>query len=396
VAADGLSFRWSEDDNGATPPGAQPGMTTKGCATIGFTAAVPAGAAGVELLFNGTRDVTCSLQVPNVPGCPRFVQEAALNVTGQGEVRLAYHDPGDPAAGGAWVRLVGPALHGEASLRASWSFSETSSGIDPSSFPLRPTGAAYAADVRHPVLHFTDVPATPALLDLKERRAGSQVFQDVEVGVAVGPGLVGSETGADLRVRFDAAVAFREVRAPDGAVLTDRVTRVAEGPFGFDRSKILLERTSEATEITVPAEILRQHGAGTYVLVESQGLQVQSVAYLLPLAWLLLLAPFPFAAVAVRQARTFERQAFGGFRRSARNLRVALVVALLYYLAVVGAALLAGGVDAMTRWPLSLAGGFLYLQLALAAAAFASLYFVARELHGMTLPREPHPVEGRP
>ncbi len=383
-------FRWSETDPGGTPPGQPPGMTSKGCATVGFGIAIPPGTARVELRFAASREVTCAVATPfgAAPGCPRFQQTVILNGTAGGDVRSDFYNETEAAAA-LQTRPVGPSFvpDGQSHLHGTWLFREGDSSLDPTGFPVRPTGAAYASTIQAPMLSFLGVAAHDAPPQILERRSGTRIFHDVEVAVPVTAEILAAGD-PDLRVAFDAAVSFSQVRAPDGTLLTDRVTRVAEGPDGFDRSKVLLERDANTTQITVPAELLRAHGPGVYVLVESQELPLASLAVLQPIAILLLLVPVPFAFVAARKARRFEAQAFGGFRRSARNLRWALLVALLYYLVVVGGAFLAGGLDDMTTFPLSAAGIFLYLQLVLAAAAFTSLYLVARELHGMTVPKE--------
>ncbi len=390
------TFRWSETDVGQTPAGQAPGMTTKGCATVAFTIDVPPGSDDVALSFSAGREVTCGLSVPPTPinpggpliGCPRFQQSITLNGTAGGAVTFDYYNVSEPAHDVKPVLGLQPLpLAGQARLHGVWLFREGDSSIDPALAPVRPNGAAYAATIASPLLQFQGIAAPPSSVTFAERRAGTALLQDVEVAVPVPSTLLESGLGPDLTVRFDPRLGFQEVRAPDGDVLVDRVTRQAVGPFGFDRSKLLLERDGNSTQITVSAELLRAHGAGTYVVVESQELHIQAVPALVPLAALLLVVPFPFAGLAAIKTRAFEKQAFGGFRRSARNLRLALLIVTLYYLAVVGAALLAGGVDDMTRLPLAASAWFLYLQLLLAAAAFGSLYLVARELHGITVPK---------
>lgn len=398
LAASGRSFRWSEDDRAdtrlpapsATPPEQPGGYVTSSCASIGFEIPIPAGTDHVHLRFNATREIVCAESQTAI--CPRFVQRLVLSGPGQGALGFDYFNFTDgPRATTAINPLPPFRPTGALNLTATWFFQEVGSSTIPEVGNLRPSGSAYASVIANPVLEFSSIPAIGVVVETTERRAGSQVFDDIFVSVPIAAPAIAEGLGTDLRIRFDPIVTFREVRAPDGAILTERVTRENDGPNGFDRSKILLERTLEYTQITVPGQVIREHGAGTYTLVETRELPLSAAPTLIPIAALLMVAPVPFAIIAARQAHVFERESFGGFRTAARNLRVALVVVLLYYFAVVGAALIGGGANEMTTLPLSVAGVFLYLQLALAALSFAALYLVARALYRITVPPSVEP-----
>lgn len=390
VDGSGTSFRWSEDDSpgsmipALTPPGQPPGYLVRSCASVSFTMPIPPSTDHVHLRFDASREIACLSTMGGV--CPRFAQRLILTSPGGAALAGEYFNFTDGAYSARPIDLPAYRPAGLLNLSASWFFQDISSSVDPSAVGIRPNGAAYASVIAQPIVEFSSIPVANAAVETQERRAGSQVFNDILVSVPVAATSVAEGLGTDLRIRLDPDVAFRELRAPDGAVLTDRVTRENDGPNGFDRSKILLERTAEFTQVTVPGQVIREHGAGTYTLVETLELPVSNVPALIPFAALLLVVPVPFAIVAARQAHIFEREAFGGFRASARNLRVALALISLYYLAVVGGALLGGGAAELTTLPLSVTGLFLYLQLALAALSFAALYLVARALYHITVP----------
>jgi hypothetical protein len=140
-------------------------------------------------------------------------------------------------------------------------------------------------------------------------------------------------------------------------------------------------------------------GPGRYTVSFTSVDAVHTYPWLLPLAVLVLLAPLPFALVAYRHVRRFEDEAFGGFRRSARNLRIALVVAFAYYLAVLVSHFAGSRLELMTAWPMPFEAVVLYVQVAIAIAAFLALFAVARELYRITVPKAlpepastPHPT----
>ncbi|MEK6985286.1 MAG: hypothetical protein AABX89_02760 [Candidatus Thermoplasmatota archaeon] len=391
----GTSFHWSEDDSpdsgipgvpsvpSLTPPGQPAGYLVRSCASVSFTMPIPPSTDHVHLRFDASREIACAST--NVL-CPRFAQRLILTSPGGAALAGDYFNFTDGAYAARPIDLPAYRPAGLLNLSASWFFQDISSSVDPSAVGIRPNGASYASAISRPVVEFSSIPVANAAVETQERRAGSQVFNDILVSVSIAAPTVAEGLGTDLRMRFDPQVVFSELRAPDGAVLTEAVTRSNDGPNGFDRSKILVERTAEFTQITVPGQLIREHGAGTYTLVETLELPLSNVPALIPFAALLLVVPVPFAIVAARQAHIFEREAFGGFRASARNLRVALALISLYYLAVVGGALLGGGAAEMTTLPLSVTGLFLYLQLALAALSFAALYLVARALYRITVP----------
>lgn len=387
-------FRFAETDGAtATAPGDPPGYNGHGCGIVALNLTVPAGTEHIHVQFLANREASIRPgSIQSVYG-PRFQQDVTVAVSDGAFVKTDYYNVSDGSHASTFVEPNPPLYPGAvSSIRVAWTFADRGTEGDASLTKLY-SGGAYAATITNASVEFSSVAIPAKTISESDRRSEAFVFHDVAVAVPVGAELL-ADQDTDLRIRLDPSVSFVEVQAPDGARITDRSTRTGAGPLGFDHSRVLLERLSGYTQITVPAPVLRAHGSGTYILIETQQTDVRAIPALVPFAVIMLLLPFPFAAIAFVNVRIFEREAFGAFRRSARNLRYALVAAVLYYLIVVGAALFGGRLALMANWPLTTEAIFLYLQVLLAGLAFVALWLVARELYGITVPKPKEEPDG--
>lgn len=379
-------FRFEERQPGTAPAGGTPypgGYLALGCGEARLDRLAPVGARSVQVRFQGDRGV----DEFNVAGTTitrpgrQFDQELRFQ-SGATDRRVSYYEP---AAGPLPLGLVAPdaflAPAGVDAFTLTWSFRDSSYFVG-QSFPDVLSGQAFSATVQDVVLRFPDLPLEHAVRDSNQRQ-GELLVETTRVTVPIA-----DATAGDLRVQVAHGLTFDSLRAPDGTRITTQTTRITEGPDGFNRTAILVESLDQGTEVTVPQEVLARFGPGTYALTFTGVDAVQTHTWFLPFVILILLAPLPFALLAYHHVRRFELEAFGGFRRSARNLRVALVVLFLYYLAVLVGHFLGSRLILMTAWPLPFEALVLYVQVGIAVAAFLALFAVARELYHITVPRD--------
>lgn len=395
---DAGSFWYHEQDPGAgstvsATAGLPSGYLDTGCGTASTTVQVPAGMEHLHVRFQGDRQVE-ELRIddgapvqPNPDGL-HFIQEVRL--LGPDGATLASHpyfDGGAPAS--ATKAIDPPAFILPAPLRevgVAWYFEDTGAEEVPGS-PDFASGEAYTATVQDIRLEFSGVPAPVAVTE-DDARQGTRVVAQTRVQASV-PADLAVAYDVNVRVRVDGSYAFAYAVAPDGTVLDRTGTRTGQGPSGYAPEQVLVERFEDIHQATVPWGIVQEHGAGDYTLVFEQVQAANTVPALVPVAVLLMALPLPFAALAIRGAHAFEREAFGKFRRSARNLIVAVVVTFLYYVAVVLSAFAGGRLDLMTLWPAPLESVLLYVQVVVAGAAFVVLWRVADNLYRISRPTDP-------
>lgn len=385
VPVDG-GFRFEERQSvtgEATPyPG---GYLALGCGEARLDRVPPAGASLVEVRFLADRTVDEFNVDGNSVTRPgrQFEQEVQFRTgDGTGDRRVPYMDPATGSVPAGPILLDAFLLpRGAGNFSLAWSFRDASYFVGPG-FQDVLSGQAFSATVTGVQLRYLGLPVASDVADRIERE-GSLLVGRTRVQVDVqDPG------AADLRVEVARGLAYDHLRTPEGARIEAQATRVAAGPDGFDRQAVLVEASDDgSTQVTVPRELLAANGAGEYTLSFRSLDPVKTHPWLLPAAVLAMLAPLPFAFVAYLHVRRFEAEAFGGFRRSARNLRVALVVAFAYYVAVLLSHFLGSRLELMTAWPLPMEAVLLYVQVAIAVGAFLALYAVARELYQITVPK---------
>lgn len=378
-------FRFEERQPGTGDQTPYPGgYLAIGCGEAVVTRTVPAGAKTVEVHFQGDRVVQeFGVEGTSVTRPGRsFDQRIEFRGAGAGDRQVDYMDP---EAGSLPLQPVSPdsflLSRDITTFDLAWVYSDQSYFVGPG-MPDVLSGQAFSATVQGISLRHPDLPVD-AKVSGDLQREGRLLVGKTRVAAEV------LEPGAgDLRVVVAAGLAFSHLRAPDGSRFDTHTSRVTGGPDGFDRSAVLVETMEDgAQQVTVPREVLVALGPGAYVVSFTSVDSIQTFPWLLPLVLVVLLAPLPFALVAYRHVRRFEDEAFGGFRRSARTLRVALVVAFAYYLAVLVSHFAGSRLDLMTAWPLPFEAVLLYLQVAIAIGAFLALFAVARELYRITVPK---------
>lgn len=386
VLDDGFTFQEQQPGSGASGGTPYPGgYLSLGCGEALLDREVPPGARLVEVRFLGDRGVDefdvegSSLTRPG----REFSQEVAFRTAdGAGDRRVAYLDAQDgsqPLQERAVDGFQVP--EGTPHYTLAWSFRDASYFVGPG-FPDVLSGQAFNATVRGVELRYPGI-VLGADVGSDLQRAGDLLVRQTSVALDVADPAAG-----DVRIEVASGLAFDHLRGPDGQRVTVQSSRTGPGPDGFDRSGILVEALPDgAVQVTVPREMLSSLGPGRYTVAFTGVDAVQTYPWVLPLALLVLLAPLPFALLAYRHVRRFEDESFGGFRRSARNLRIALVVAFAYYVIVLASHFLGARLDLLTAWPLPVEAVLVYVQVAIAVAAFLALYAVARELYHITVPK---------
>lgn len=378
-------FRFEERQPGAGDAAPYPGgYLALGCGEASVTRPVPEGAKSVEVHFLGDRVVQeFAVQGTSVTRPDRsFEQRIAFRGTGAGDREVDYMDPG---AGSLPLQPVAPDSflipRNVTEFDLAWVFSDQSFFVGPG-LPDALSGEDFSATVQDIKVRYPGLPIPATVSDSLQREGTLLVGKTRVVADVAEP------TAGDLRIEVAEGLAFSHLRGPGGQRFDTQTSRIAAGPGGFDRSAVLVESLEDgAVQVTVPQEVLSTFGPGEYTVSFTSVDAVHTYPWLLPLAILILLAPLPFALVAYRHVRRFEDEAFGGFRRSARNLRIALVVAFAYYVAVLVSHFVGSRLDLMTAWPLPFEAILLYLQVAIAIGAFLALFAVARELYRITVPK---------
>lgn len=98
-----------------------------------------------------------------------------------------------------------------------------------------------------------------------------------------------------------------------------------------------------------------------------------------------------------RQARAFQREAFGRLARAARNVRLMVWCILAYYAGVVAGSVAVGDVGAMVQWPMPARGAVVYLRLGAAVLGYVLMLGITRELYLVVRPpRAPGTSAGPP
>jgi hypothetical protein len=272
-----------------------------------------------------------------------------------------------------------------------WNFEDTNHYLFNNAFTFALSGEDYASRVRQVVLEYSGLRVDGWHVHEHDRREGSVLLGETVVAVpSAGP-------DSNLRLRAEKTLAFDRVVAPDGTVLRETVGPDPERGYGptLPADVVLVEADAgDYLQVTVSRDFVRAHGEGEYKVYLTSVDTIQTIPWLVPIVALILLVPLPFAFFAYRRVRVYEREAFGAYRRSARNLRIALVVTLLYYATVVASALVAGRLRLLTVWPMPVEAILIYVQVVVAVGAFVALYSVANEMYRVIAP--PKPAASRP
>lgn len=380
------AIRFEESDAAAQPvPVFPPGYASRGCGNVTLEMPIPAAADHLHVRFHQDRSVQLFGVGDNeVTAGTEFNQSVQVRLDGRPAATVALFP--EDSAGAQETAFELPTLRpaGATTLRVTWRMADVGA-VFASGFP---TGTSYAATLSRIQVEFSGVP-TSSTAELATGSSGSLQVDELQVTASVTARTPGFRN--DLRFRLQPGWEFVRVEAPDGTALDQAGTRVNAGEAGYDRSKPLREQALDFVQVTLSETLVAKHGDGAYTLVLRRVSPLAINEALLPVAIALLLSPLPFALVAYRRTRAYEREAFGSFRRSARYLRIALVIALLYYLVVVGSAFAGSRLGLMAVLPLSTEAILLYVQVVVAIAAFLALALVARELYRITQPKPLEP-----
>lgn len=387
VNAAAQTIRFHEtDDPVPTPEQFPPGYSRSGCGTLAITLSVPPRSSHLRAYFTEDRFVE-ELKVPNTganlnTGIVFNQTVQILNGFGILLREIELFDAQTPSVAATNFSLEpGVPMAGVKEATVRWTFSDLSR-LFIGGLPPTPGGEAYAATLTAPHIEFSGIPlafTSEQHKSLSPSTLGSETFVAIEVP--------SDATQADVRVELAGDFQFETATAPDGFVWDTTTTRRAPGRDGFNRTQILQESFGGISRIIIPLELIQAHGAGTYTVLARSATVQEVQPGLLGLAILIHLVPVPLAALALRDIRVFEREAFGGYRRTARRLRLVLIAVAAYYLAFMIAGLAAGRLDQMVVLPLSTDASFLYLHVGLALFAFAAIWRTARELYRMTVPK---------
>ncbi len=381
--ADGRGFLYQEAD-AVDAPLVPPGHGSSGCGQARLGLLLPPGAAALHVSFLADRRVETFLEGDDAGATEQGVRVRDLD-SGRVLHQWEYFARDEHDREGA---LHGPEAvvlpDGTRNVTLEFYFLDVPplDGQVPGSEPL--SGRAFSSYVHDVAVEVRGAFAPPADVRRSEGREGTLLLEEVRVSLEVPEGPSGF--AALPRVRAGPDLDFSFLRLPDGRTVDAAHSLNATALRG--PPAVLASRSNDALEVLANPALARDGGPGPYVFVLRDVADVRVHPALLPLAGVLLGAPLPFATVAFLQARVFARDAFGAYRRAARNLMLGVVVVFVYYLAVVASALAAGRLDLMGVWPLPLEGVLLYVQAGAAVAAFAVLWLSARALFWITRPGE--------
>ncbi|MGB1587008.1 MAG: hypothetical protein ACPHID_08215 [Thermoplasmatota archaeon] len=373
---EGDALRFTEGDTlGGTVAGGPYRETACGTASIELD--VPAGADHIHVRFTSARIVD------------RLSEEVPVNIIE--EVRVSTADgrllnvipmrapdrlSTDPQFFDLDAILV---PFGVERVRFTWYFEDRGPVVLDDITPAA-GGVAYEATLDGVNIEFSDIPAV-AELSSSDERFGTRLEEQIRIKVDVQPA---EDALPALRIRGEAGLRFVAVVLPDGTLFEGSATVAGAHLTGFDLDKVQVEYHDSFTQITVPARLIEMSGPGNYELILTSVEVVEVVPALYPVLVMLFLAPLPLAVMAFLHARRFEKSAFGAYRRSARNLRWAVLAISVYYLAVVVGSLVSQRIDLLVRWPMPAEAWMVYIQVILAGVAFLVLASVARAMASIT------------
>lgn len=86
------------------------------------------------------------------------------------------------------------------------------------------------------------------------------------------------------------------------------------------------------------------------------------------------------------RTRAFQAQAFGHFRKAARNLRWFVWAVLAYHIGVIATGLVLGDITDMFRYPMPASGVLAYFRIGAVTAGYVFTNLIAQELFLVTQP----------
>lgn len=377
--------RWFRFTEGNYTVGGQPvfgGEIRTNCGTATLTAIVPPGTHHIHIRFDADRRLTGPAGLDQ-----NFTQTVTVRTPAGVELgRYAYFATSQGAQERQSFEMPTVVLGtAPGQIVIEWYFEDLGAGIQ-QGFPNPLSGTEFSATVWEPEVEFSG--ATAAIVSAHDgsRRQGSDLLREMKVGVEV-PSTLLQSYAPNLRIRADAGFEWESVRLSNGTLITASRSFSSGERYSPNLGRVVVEhRNDQFLQITIPGDMLQKSGPGVMEVHMVSTLPDTPVALFIPLNALLLLAPLALGALSLMQVRAFQREAFGRFASSARNLLVAVSLVLAYYVAVVAAAYSLGWVELMSIFPLRLEAIILYVQVLLALAAFGAFYLVGRELYKITRP----------
>lgn len=364
------------------------GSTRATCGRAIMSVTAPGSLDHVHVRFWADRTIT---QTANIS--PHALQQFSLVPFGGNSTTIDYFpwDAGTRtlqrfAQLGAENQTLFPVAPGTTELDLIWRFEDTGqSVINNISSPL--SGQDFEASITDPWIEFSLLPEPVHRVVEDHERDGSRRF-DRHIAIVDYNDTMMDPYRTNVRVMADESVIFSHIVAPDGTRITDTGVLPQDSEYSHNLPYVLLERNSQAglVQITLPSSIARAHGPGEFQFVFVKTTFLDAEPSLLAINGAIAMIPLLFAVVAFRRVEQFRREAFGAYKRSARNLLVTLGLVVTYYIAVIAGAIVAGWFRLLSVLPLGTEALLLYLQVALAILAFLWLWFTAREMYAITKP----------
>ncbi len=255
------------------------------------------------------------------------------------------------------------------------------------SIPSPVSGQQFEASIRDPWVEFSLAQQPVTRVEEHHEQEGSRRFERYVAVVDY------NETNwgiyhTNVRVIAHDSLAFSHIEAPDGARISATGVLPHDAEYSHDVPYVLLETNSQAGQVhvTMPSTIARAHGPGEFRFVFENTMILKPEPGLVAFNGLVAAIPLAFAGVAYVRVEQFRREAFGAYKRTARNLLVTLLFVVAYYIAVLGGAIIAGWFRLLSVLPLGTEAVLLYIQVALAILAFLWLWATAREMYAITKP----------
>ncbi len=386
---DSFTFREGEGAVGGTVPeyyDPGPAMVQSQCATVAIELAVPAGTDHVHVRFDADRRIAQPVSLDyHMPQELRLLDAVTDETIATVEVFAWDEGPRDRtrhAELGVGEAPFFPIPGDVTKLRIEWYFEDKGQSFSRDGFGAV-SGQTFSATVWDPVVEFSAAPAYAQGITRSERRDGLTIHTDTRVPLDYVPG--GNAT--NLRVRAPLESQFSHLITPGGARL-DATGSLFNAEYGPDARFVAIDRNSAEgyVEISIPHALLAPHGTGTYWAVFTEVSTVAPSSTALSINAVLAALPLALAAMAVQRIREFQREAFGGYRRTASKLMLTVGLVLAYYVVAMLGAMLAGWFVVAAAWPPTRITFLLYLQIALAMAAFWWLWLTGREMYRIIRP----------
>ncbi len=244
------------------------------------------------------------------------------------------------------------------------------------SLPGAASGVHVEGGIRNLEIEYSLIPAEVLSVSQNRRAADGIAVRETLVEVNV-PGEYLDAYEANIQIRAENTLVFNHVIFPDGTVFRDASTRSDPGPDGFDHTRILMETFGSLGihQVTVPKEIVRAQGSGTYTVVFHESNALEPSRVLMPLAVGAVILPGGAAGLAGYGIRRLQREEHHSVRRAGTSLLRGLILVVATYLAALALILLGPGIGALATPPATPTVVLSYTFLAGLTAVFAYMWY---------------------